>query len=87
MIPEMRQRIDNVQVSFRRQWFRRNKPHGFETIQLRLGGLKERFTELDRRIAEWLDGTYPTIPELEERPRTPLTHIHLWKKVASAGQT
>ena len=87
MIPEMRQRIDDVLVSFRRQWFRRNKPHGFETIQLRLGGLKERFTELDRRIAEWLDGTYPTIPELEERPKTPLTHIHLWKKVASAGQT
>ncbi len=28
-----------------------------------------------------------SIPELEERPRKPLTHIHLWKKVASAGQT
>lgn len=86
-IPELVGRIDDVLVSFRRQWFRRNKPHGFETIQLRLGGLKERYAELDRRLGEWMDGTYPTIPELEERPKIPLTHIHLWKKVASAGQT
>lgn len=86
-IPDLLQRLDELLVSFRRQWMRRNKPQGFETIQLRLGGLKERYRELDRRLGEWLDGTCPDIPELEERPKTPLTHIHLWKKVASAGQT
>lgn len=86
-IPEMIRRIEELQVSFRRQWYRRNKPNGYEAIQLRLGGLMERYRELERRLGEWLNGFCISIPELEERPVRPLTHIHLWKKVASAGQT
>ena len=64
-------KIDAVLASFRRQWYRHNKPQGFEAIQLRLGGQKQRYEELAQRISELLDGTAANIPELEEQPTKP----------------
>lgn len=52
--------------TFRRQWYRRNKPFGFEVIQIRLGGQRARFLEVSRRLEELIEGTLDTIPELDE---------------------
>lgn len=42
--------IDNLLLTFRRQWLARNKIEGLELIQTRLAGQKERYCELKRMI-------------------------------------
>ena len=44
-------------------------------MQIRLGGLSERYRELARRIDELLDGKVDTIPELEEKMTNPLGRV------------
>jgi hypothetical protein len=46
---------------------RRNKPQGFEVIQLRVAQQAIRHRELARRVDELLTGTVSAIPELDER--------------------
>jgi hypothetical protein len=82
-VPGVQQAIDRALASFRRQWTRRNKPHGFETIQIRLGGQKARYDELALRIRELLDGKAETIPELEESPPENCASSH-WRRAAAA---
>ena len=60
--------IDIVLGSLRRQWLRRNKPYGLETLQVRFGGLKERYRELEACLGDFLRGKIATIPELAEMP-------------------
>jgi len=67
-IPGTIKLIDNLLASFRRQWYRRNKPQGFEPIQIRLAGSKQRYAELRQRLSELLAGKVQLIPELEELP-------------------
>jgi hypothetical protein len=66
------ERIEDVSMSFRRQWLRRNKPHGLEAIQLHFGGLVERYKEMSRRLGELIVGEIDSIPEWEERPSEPM---------------
>ncbi|MCF6177493.1 MAG: beta-N-acetylhexosaminidase [Victivallaceae bacterium] len=61
--------IEKVQIfhdSLREQWMLRNKPFGFESLQLRLNGLIGRYKEIATRLGELLDGTIESIPELDE---------------------
>lgn len=58
--------INNLLVSFRRQWQNRNKPFGLEILQERFGGQKECYRELKLRITELLEGKIDSIPEIEE---------------------
>jgi hypothetical protein len=60
---------DRLMASWRSGWMRRNKPQGFEVIQLRMAQQQARHIELARRIDEVLDGTAAGIPELDERIR------------------
>jgi hypothetical protein len=57
--------LDELAESFREQWYRRNKPHGFATIQIRLGGQRARWLELERRLAG-----KEALSEVLERPVT-----------------
>lgn len=57
--------LDALRESFRRQWLRRNKALGLETMQIRLGGSRARFEELARRLDELAAGEIDTIEELE----------------------
>jgi hypothetical protein len=59
-------RVEQAERTFRRQWLRRNKPYGLETIQIRLGGLRQRFLELGRALRELAAGERESIAELEE---------------------
>lgn len=84
-IPEVIEAIAALQESFRRQWLRRNRPHGLETPQIRFAGLTERYRELGRRLEEYLCGSASLIPEWEETPDTHAQGLVLWRKIASPG--
>jgi hypothetical protein len=76
--------LDTLLESFRRQWMRRNKPFGFETIQYRLGGQKQRLLELTRRLDERgaADGVIAELtPRGNSAGYTPLA----WSHVAVSG--
>jgi len=77
--------IDQALVSFRRQWYRRNKPFGFETIQIRLGGLRARCLELAERLRELIGGKIDSIPELQDVPATPGAPKLNWRTIAAGG--
>ncbi|MCJ7821749.1 MAG: hypothetical protein MUQ26_01485, partial [Armatimonadetes bacterium] len=66
MAPRLVELTEALEATFRRQWLRRNKPFGLEAIQVRLGGLRQRFAEAGRLLQELLDGQRDSIPELEE---------------------
>ena len=83
-VPGVIRSIDDLLVSFRRQWFRRNKPQGFEVIQVRLGGLKERYVELSQRLPDLSAGRIAGIPELEETAG-PAHRWWQWRSLASAS--
>ncbi len=70
MIPDVVRSIDKLLSSFRENWYLRNKPFGFEVLQIRLAGQKERFKEVDYRIKGYLAGRTDSIPELEEKTNT-----------------
>jgi hypothetical protein len=61
--------FDLLAASWREGWMRRNKPQGFEVIQLRLAQQAARHRELALRIEELLRGVVASIPELDNRPR------------------
>lgn len=63
--------IDQLQGTFRRQWHRRNKPFGFEVVQIRLAGLRERYREISRLLSELLQSRRDHIPELDEALAAP----------------
>lgn len=76
---QMAEMTSGMLASFRRQWYRRNKPFGFEVIEIRLGGLKERYLETARSIDELLGGKRDTILELAEGLSTPREALEqLW---------
>ena len=55
---------------FRKQWYTECKTFGFEVVDLRFGGLRNRFLTMMRRVDEYLAGGISELPELaEERLR------------------
>jgi hypothetical protein len=58
--------IERLKESYRRFWYERYKTFGFEVMQIRLGGLSERFKELITRLQDLVSGRIKSIPELEE---------------------
>ena len=78
--------LDQLHASFRRQWHRRNKPFGFDTIQVRLGAQKQRYQELALRLRELVADPSREIPEFEQRPTQPLPSTPGgWRQLAAAG--
>jgi len=77
-IPEVIGAIASLLDAFRTQWLRSFKPFGLELMQIRLGGLTERYRELARTIGEFLRGDSASLPEPEAdfRPRgaIPITY-------------
>ena len=64
-IPELIDAVDGLLETFRAQWKRSFKSYGLELMQIRLGGLIERYRELSRVIEEFIQGETDSIPELE----------------------
>lgn len=58
--------LDGFYEAFRYQWYKENKPYGFEVQDYRLGGLKQRLLNGKRILQEYLDGKIERIEELED---------------------
>jgi len=87
-IPALVVRLEELAVSWRGQWLRRNKPFGLEVIQIRLAGLRARYLELGQRLDELLAGQVTTIPELDTpAPKPPGDIGTSWHDLASGSVT
>ena len=64
--------VEEFEVDYREQWYRRNKTFGYEVMQIRLAGQAARWRELSRRLKDVADGATETIPELAERICEPI---------------
>ncbi len=78
--------LERLHASFRRQWQARNKVQGFETIQVRLGGQRQRYLELATRLEELASGKIESIPELADHPgKAAAWTPGYWRELAVAG--
>ena len=64
-LPELAALMDEVMKEFRKQWLDAAKVFGLETMQHRMGGVKERIYEASLRINEYVAGVYDKLEELE----------------------
>ncbi|TQO57539.1 beta-N-acetylhexosaminidase [Paraclostridium bifermentans] len=59
-------KIDNLQNSFRKLWYKECKGQGFEVIDIRLGGVKSRVVSTLYRLESYIREDIDIIEELEE---------------------
>lgn len=59
-------KLDAFYKAYREEWYRENKPHGFDVQDIRLGGLIMRVKSCTERLQELYDGKITRIEELEE---------------------
>ena len=52
--------------ALKEQWYKENKPFGFEVQSARIGGLIQRVKDCGERLSKLFDGEIDEIPELEE---------------------
>ena len=57
---------DFIEVA-RTAWYKSYKPHGFDVVELRLGGMLQRVKSCGKRLADYLCEKTEAIPELEEK--------------------
>lgn len=69
----MLDRTETLYQAFRKQWYKENKPFGFEVQDIRFGGLIMRMKNCRRTLEEYLSGAVSSIPELEEAPIASMT--------------
>ena len=60
------QKLEAFYEAFRTQWYKINKPHGFEVQDARLGGLMLRTKNCRRILLDYCGGKADSIPELSE---------------------
>ena len=92
-IDEIVRLLESFTEAFRDRWYAENKTFGLSVIELRLGGLKERFASTKKRLLDYLDGKVAHIEELEEpllpvAPPTqeggPYVRYNCWARISSA---
>jgi hexosaminidase len=84
-VKAMPRQLERCHQTLRRQWMQRNRPHGFETLQHRIGARKERWLELDRRLDDLIAGRCETIAEWDECPNEAITLYTRWRDVCASG--
>ena len=65
-LPEVAARLQTFTDLFYNGWMRENKAFGFDTIDLRLGGLQNRIRTADKRIRAYLAGDIDKLEEFDE---------------------
>ena len=66
VIPELIADMDTFIAALRRQWYRENRLFGFETLEMRLGGIRARILGVEQTVKMYLDGTISDIAPLAE---------------------
>ena len=77
-------RLEEFYASYKSEWFRENKPHGFDVQDIRLGGLMRRVQSCKERLANFIDGKINEIPELSEPVLEGVGYEH-WGRLISAN--
>jgi hypothetical protein len=91
-IPRLLKNIEEFLVAYRYQWYLENKPYGFSTQEIRIGGLMERIRSVNIRLKSYLRGEIERIEELECQP-LPIDPsengeyilFKIWRDMVSAG--
>lgn len=65
-IPLLTRRIKVFEKGFHKQWMNENKDNGYQTHDLRLGGLLKRLKTVKDLLTDYIDGKIDTIYELED---------------------
>lgn len=58
--------LETFYAAFKAQWYRENKPFGFEVQDVRIGGLIHRVRHCASDLGDLIKGKISSIPELEE---------------------
>ena len=70
VLPELVRRMEKLHKTTFQQWMRECKIHGYEVLDLRIGGLESRARTAAERIHMYLDGQLERLEELEEKRLT-----------------
>ena len=60
------EKLDALYKNLRNVWYKENKPFGFEILDLRFGGMKQRLVSCGERLIDYVNGKLESIPELDE---------------------
>ena len=85
---EMIDRTEEFYNIFRKQWYKENKPYGFEVQDMRIGGLIMRMKNCRNTIEEYLAGEISSILELEEKTLKVMEEkefVYTWKEMISTN--
>lgn len=85
---EMIDRTEEFYNVFRKQWYKENKPYGFEVQDIRIGGLIMRMKNCCNTIEEYIAGDTDRIIELEEENLKVIEKKELittWREIVSAN--
>lgn len=66
--------IEDVRSARMKEWYLTNKSYGFEVLDIRMGGMKQRITSAIYILEQYLNGDLDTIEALEE-DRLPAVHF------------
>ena len=88
------ERLDAFYAAYERQWMHENKPQGFDVVDLRIGGQRQRLLHCRDRLLAYAEGRLDRIEELEEpvldccceeKADGQATRAIFWHEIASAN--
>ena len=88
------ERLDVFYAAYEQQWMRDNKPQGFDVVDLRIGGQRQRLLHCRDRLLAYAEGRLDRIEELEEpvldccceeKADGQATRAIFWHEIASAN--
>ena len=87
-------RLDAFYAAYEQQWMHENKPQGFDVVDLRIGGQRQRLLHCRDRLLAYAEGRLDRIEELEEpvldccceeKADGQATRAIFWHEIASAN--
>lgn len=79
------EKLEAFHAAFQTEWFRENKPHGFDVQDVRLGGAIQRLKSCQARLLDYLAGKIDRIEELEDSQLEKDCGVHLWSQMYTAN--
>ena len=88
------ERLDAFYAAYEQQWMHENKPQGFDVVDLRIGGQRQRLLHCKDRLLAYAEGRLDRIEELEEpvldccceeKADGQATRAIFWHEIASAN--
>ncbi len=79
------EKIRDFYEAFRVLWLHEKKPHGFQALDIMLGGLIQRILGCKRRLEEFVNGEVSNIEELDEPMLEATNGSRTWIDIISPG--